>query len=163
SLLTASSCGPLVSTIWRPGKALPGDSRAPARCGARDRSLPFGHRAKVIYPGHVDRQPPRATSDEIALYIRTYYSLLRSSGDVRARASAQAHLPSRSSLHLGAEDPEPDLAAFASSAARLPECMSRIRRIVLGQSQHQFDHAGFPVDRWQIVRTRGRRRPLRWN
>ena len=92
---------------------------------------------RLIYPAAVERQPPRATSDEIDLYIRTYYSLLRSSGDVRVRAFEEAHLFSRSSLHLGAEAPEPDLAAFAYSAARLPECMPRIRRIVLGQSQHQ--------------------------
>jgi hypothetical protein len=117
----------------------------------------------VIYPGSVDRQPPRATSDEIALYIRTYYSLLRSSGDVRVRAFEEAHLYSRSSLHLGAEAPEPDLAAFAYSAGRLPDCMPRIRRIVLGQSHAQFDRAGFAVDRWTVVRTRGRRRPLRWD
>ena len=66
----------------------------------------------------MDRQPPRATSDEIDLYIRTYYSLLRSSGDVRVRAFEEAHLFSRSSLHLGAEDSNPDLAAFAYSARR---------------------------------------------
>jgi hypothetical protein len=117
----------------------------------------------VIYPATVDRQPPRATSDEIDLYIRTYYSLLRSSGDVRVRAFEEAHLFSRSSLHLGAEASEPDLAAFAYSAGRLPDCMPRIRRIVLGQSQTQFDHAGYEVDRWKVVRTRGRRRPLRWD
>jgi hypothetical protein len=117
----------------------------------------------VIYPGAVDRKPPRATSDEIALYIRTYYSLLRSSGDVRVRAFEEAHLFSRSSLHLGAESSEPDLAAFAYSAGRLPDCMPRIRHVVLGQSHHQFDHAGYVVDRWTVVRTRGRRRPLRWD
>ncbi|MEO7730318.1 MAG: hypothetical protein ABIY55_05055 [Kofleriaceae bacterium] len=111
----------------------------------------------------MDRQPPRATSDEIDLYIRTYYSLLRSSGDVRVRAFEEAHLYSRSSLHLDAEAPAPDLAAFAYAAGRLPDCMPRIRRIVLGQSHHQFDHAGYTVDRWQVVRTRGRRRPLRWD
>ncbi|MGE5182031.1 MAG: DUF6909 family protein [Acidobacteriota bacterium] len=111
----------------------------------------------------MDRQPPRATSDEIDLYIRTYYSLLRSSGDVRVRAFEEAHLFSRSSLHLGAEDPDPDLAAFAYSAARLPDCMPRIRRIVLGQSVAQFSAAGLPIERWQVVRTRGRRRPLRWD
>ncbi|HEX5059913.1 MAG TPA: hypothetical protein VFV99_11165 [Kofleriaceae bacterium] len=111
----------------------------------------------------MDRQPPRATSDEIDLYIRTYYSLLRSSGDVRVRAFEEAHLFSRSSLHLGAEDPNPDLAAFAYSAARLPDCMPNIRRIVLGQSPVQFRAAGFPIERWQVVRTRGRRRPLRWD
>lgn len=117
----------------------------------------------MIYPEVVDRQPPRATSDEIALYIRTYYSLLRSSGDVRVRAFEEAHLFSRSSLHLGAESPEPDLAAFGYSAGRLPDCMPRIRHIVLGQSHQQFDHAGYAVDRWTMVRTRGRRRPLRWD
>lgn len=111
----------------------------------------------------MDRQPPRATSDEIDLYIRTYYSLLRSSGDVRVRAFEESHLFSRSSLHLGAEKPEPDLAAFAYSAARLPDCMAQVRRIVLGQSPVQFRAAGFPIERWQVVRTRGRRRPLRWD
>src|SRR5258705_2643880 len=111
----------------------------------------------------VDRQPPRATSDEIDLYIRTYYSLLRSSGDVRVRAFEEAHLYSRSSLHLGAESAEPDLAAFAYSAGRLPDCMPRVRHLVLGQSHQQFDHAGYAVDRWTVVRTRGRRRPLRWD
>jgi len=111
----------------------------------------------------VDRQPPRATSDEIDLYIRTYYSLLRASGDVRVRAFEESHLYSRSSLHLGAEEPEPDLAAFAYSAGRLPDCMPQVRRVVLGQSLAQFVQAGYPIESWQVVRTRGRRRPLRWD
>ena len=102
----------------------------------------------------MDRQPPRATSDEIDLYIRTYYSLLRSSGDVRVRAFEEAHLYSRSSLHLGAEEADPDLAAFAYSAGRLPDCMPRIRHVVLGQSLAQFEAAGYPIDRWQGARTR---------
>src|SRR5688572_1990290 len=111
----------------------------------------------------VDRQPPRATSDEIDLYIRTYYSLLRSSIDVRVRAFEEAHLYSRSSLHLGATDASPDLAAFAYSAGRLPDCMPRIRRMVMAQSPRQFRAAGLPIEQWQVVRTRGRRRPLRWD
>ena len=111
----------------------------------------------------MDRQPPRATSDEIDLYIRTYYSLLRASGDVRVRAFEESHLYARSSLHLGAEEPEPDLAAFAYSAGRLPDCMPKVRRIVLGQSLAQFVEAGYPIESWQVVRTRGRRRPLRWD
>src|SRR5437870_3084280 len=106
----------------------------------------------------MDRQPPRTTSNEIDLYIRTYYSLLRSSGDVRVRAFEEAHLYSNSSLHAGALSPAPDLAAFAYSAARLPECISSVRRLVLGQSPEQFARAGMPVATWQEVRTRGRRR-----
>lgn len=111
----------------------------------------------------MDRQPPRTTSNEIDLYIRTYYSLLRSSGDVRVRSFEEAHTFSASSLHAGAAAPEPDLAAFAYSAARLPDCMPSVRRLVLGQSLEQFARAGLPVATWSMVRTRGRRRPLRWD
>jgi len=111
----------------------------------------------------VDRQPPRTTSNEIDLYIRTYYSLLRSSGDVRVRGFEEAHVYSNSSLHAQALSAEPDLAAFAYSAARLPGCMYRIRRLVLGQSVEQLTRAGLPVVDWTVVRTRGRRRPLRWD
>jgi hypothetical protein len=111
----------------------------------------------------VDRQPPRTTSNEIDLYIRTYYSLLRSSGDVRVRSFEEAHVWSASSLHPGAQGAEPDLAAFAYSAARLPDCIAHTRRLVLGQSLEQFARAGLPVETWATVRTRGRRRPLRWD
>ena len=64
----------------------------------------------------MDRHPPRTTSDEIDLYIRTYFSLLRSSGEVRVRAFEEAHIYSSSSLHEGCREPAPDVAAFAYSA-----------------------------------------------
>ena len=35
----------------------------------------------------MERQRPDTSSDEIDLYIRTYYSLLRSSGEVRRASS----------------------------------------------------------------------------
>ena len=111
----------------------------------------------------MDRQAPRTTSNEIDLYIRTYYSLLRSSGDVRVRSFEEAHSWSASSLHAGALSPDPDLHAFAYSAARLPDCIALTRRLVLGQSLEQFARAGLQVETWPMVRTRGRRRPLRWD
>jgi hypothetical protein len=111
----------------------------------------------------VDRQPPRTTSNAIDLYIRTYYSLLRSSGDVRVRAFEEAHAFSDSSLHAGARDERPDAAAFAYAAARLPACMTSVRRIVIGQSVEQFLAAGFPVASWSPVECAGRRRPNRWD
>ena len=93
----------------------------------------------------MDRQRPRTTSDEIDLYIRTYYSLLRSSGEVRVRAFEEAHSFSDSSLHAGALSGTPDVAAFAYSAARLPACMPQVRRIVLGQSHESFEAAGLEI------------------
>lgn len=116
-----------------------------------------------MLPGRMDRRPPRTTSDEIDLYIRTYYSLLRSTGEVRVRAFEEAHSFSDSSLHAGARDTAPDLAAFAYSAARLPDCFARVERVVMGQGPEQFDQAGLPVRTWQTVRARGRRRAMRWD
>ena len=111
----------------------------------------------------MDRHPPRTTSEELDLYIRTYYSLLRSSGEVRVRAFEEAHIYSNSSLHEGSRDPAPDVAAFAYSSGRLPACIFMVQRIVLGQSHEHFEAAGLQVREWQPVTTRGRRRPLRWD
>ncbi|MBK8262088.1 MAG: hypothetical protein IPK80_12235 [Nannocystis sp.] len=111
----------------------------------------------------MDRQIPSTTSDEIDLYIRTYYSLLRSSGDVRVRALEEAHIYSNCSLHAGARGPNPDVAAFAYSAARLPSCMYKVQRIILGQAREYFEAEGHPIRTWETVRTRGRRRPLRFD
>ena len=111
----------------------------------------------------MERQPPVAPADEIDLYVRTYTSLLRSSGDVDVRAFEEAHAFSLPSLHDGALATDPDVSAFAYAAGRLPLEMIHIRRIVLGQSHELFEAAGFDVRSWRIVRTRGRRRPLRWD
>jgi hypothetical protein len=111
----------------------------------------------------MERQPPVAPADEIDLYVRTYTSLLRSSGDVDVRAFEEAHAFSASSLHEGAVSAEPDVSAFAYAAGRLPLEMPDTTRIVLGQSHELFEAAGFDVRTWATVRTRGRRRPLRWD
>jgi hypothetical protein len=109
------------------------------------------------------RRPPEPDSEEISLYITTYYSLLRSTGEVRVRAFEEAHSFSGSSLHSGALSDVPDLSAFAYAAARLPDEMVNINMVVLGQSHELFEAAGYDVRQWQIVKTRGRRRPLRYD
>ncbi len=111
----------------------------------------------------MERQAPVAPSDEIERYIRTYSSLLRSSGEVRIRAFEEAHAYSGSSLHAGALEATPDVSAFAYAAARLPDEMPAIRRVVLGQSREVFEAAGLDVRSWLPVKTRGRRRPLRFD
>jgi hypothetical protein len=111
----------------------------------------------------MQRRPPEPESEEISLYVTTYYSLLRSTGEVRVRAFEEAHAYSGSSLHLGALSDEPDLSAFAYAAARLPDEMLEVDHVILGQSHELFEAAGFDVRRWKIVKTRGRRRPLRYD
>jgi hypothetical protein len=111
----------------------------------------------------MERQPPVLPADEIDLYVRTYTSLLRSSGDVDVRAFEEAHAYSRSSLHEGALSADPDVSAFAYAAGRLPQEMPDVERIVLGQSHEHFEAEGFDVRSWARTTTRGRRRPLRWD
>ncbi|HVJ89649.1 MAG TPA: hypothetical protein VM580_07575 [Labilithrix sp.] len=111
----------------------------------------------------MNRRPPEPESEEISLYITTYYSLLRSTGEVRVRAFEEAHAFSGSSLHLGALSDIPDLSAFAYAAARLPDEMLDVELVILGQSHELFEAAGYDVRQWDIVKTRGRRRPLRYD
>ncbi|MEE9280154.1 MAG: hypothetical protein V3V67_08265 [Myxococcota bacterium] len=109
----------------------------------------------------MERQKPDTSSNEIDLYIRTYYSLLRSSGEVRVRSFEEAHSYSNSSLHAGAREPVPDIAAFRYAAGRLPEVMPGIDRVVLGQADQIFQSFGYEVGDWELLHTRGRRRRLR--
>jgi hypothetical protein len=102
-----------------------------------------------------------ARSDEIDLYVHTYTSLLRSSGEVRVRAFEEAHAYSGASLHPHALTPIPDVSAFAYAAGRLPQEILTTDRIILGQSHELFEAAGFEVSAWKTVKARGRRRPLR--
>ncbi len=111
----------------------------------------------------MERRPPEPDSEEISLYVSTYYSLLRSTGEVRVRAFEEAHAFAGSSLHLGALSDVPDLSAFAYAAARLPAEMIDVKLVLLGQSHEVFEAAGHDVRQWKIVKTRGRRRPLRWD
>ena len=111
----------------------------------------------------MERNAPVGSSDEINLYVRTYNSLLRSTGKVRVRAFEEAHQFLGSSLHSGALSPVPDISAFAYAAARLPDPMPDVALVLLGQSHELFEADGFDVRKWKVVRTRGRRRPLRWD
>src|SRR5680860_1604146 len=71
---------------------------------------------------------------EVDLYVRTYNTLLESSGAVSISSLEPAHLTASSSLHAGALDPEPDLSAFLYSANRIPASIVEVEHIVLGQS-----------------------------
>jgi hypothetical protein len=107
------------------------------------------------------RTVPEITGEGIELYIRTYYSLLRSSGDIRIRSLEETHEGMKSSLHLGAEMPEFDASAFLYTALRLPDCLDRVERIVLGQSDAVFVAAGITdIAEWQRVDARVRRRRM---
>ncbi len=110
------------------------------------------------------RTVPETTSEGIELYIRTYYSLLRSSGDVRIRSLEETHEGMKSSLHLEAESELFDTSAFIYAAMRLPDCIYEIRRIVMGQSEDVFMRGGLrDIADWQRVDAPARRRRMMFN
>ncbi len=106
----------------------------------------------------MDRTTPVAHSEEIELYIRTYYSLLRSSGPIRVRSLEETHAAMKSSLHLHADSPDLDVSALVYCALRLPSCIAETRLIVMGQMEAVFRRGGYEVEQWQSVRARARRR-----
>lgn len=107
----------------------------------------------------MDRTVPSSGTREIDLYLRTYYSLLRSTREVPIKAFMEAHKRMNSALHAGADSPEFDGAAFTYAILRLPECIDRVRLVIMGQSKDVFAQYGFSeVESWEQVSAPARRR-----
>ncbi|WP_207229243.1 DUF6909 family protein [Ktedonosporobacter rubrisoli] len=106
---------------------------------------------------HGEKSHEAGTRD-VELYIRTYNTLLRSSGEVSLKALVQAHYNIDSSLHPDARSPYPDMSAFIYSVLRLPDSILHCHLVLLGQSEEVFLQHGFPVDSWQAVTASARRR-----
>ncbi len=90
------------------------------------------------------REVPSRGNEEIELYMRTYYSLLRSTSDIRVRSLEETHCAMNSSLHVGADEPVLTFSAFVYSVMRLPQCMPRCL-ILMGQSDEVFNRRGYPT------------------
>jgi len=109
----------------------------------------------------MDRTTPAAGNEEIELYIRTIYSLLRSSGPIRLRSLEESHVGINSSLHHWADSLEIDVTALTYAALRLPACFPDVSLVVMGQMEEVFRRRGYPdVERWRSVAARARRRKL---
>jgi hypothetical protein len=107
----------------------------------------------------MERTVPRFSTDEVELYVRTVYSLLRSSTEVRIRTLEEVHAGMNSPMHLDARKSTPDTSAFIYAILRLPDCIRDVRSIVLGQSASVFSKYGIGnVEDWHLVSARARRR-----
>lgn len=108
----------------------------------------------------MERTVPKSASDEIDLYLRTLYSLLRSTTEVQIRTLEEVHGGMNSSLHTDARKSTPDISALIYSILRLPPCISQVKSIVLGQSLSVFARQGYAdVENWTQVYAKARRRP----
>ncbi|MCA9923968.1 MAG: hypothetical protein KC421_16435 [Anaerolineales bacterium] len=107
----------------------------------------------------MDRTVPSSGNEEINLYLRTYYSLLRSTREVQIKTLIEAHKRMNSALHIDAEETMPDMAAFIYAILRMPACLDQLRLVIMGQSDFVFAQHGFPdIETWQPVSAPGRRR-----
>jgi len=107
----------------------------------------------------MDRTVPSSGNEEIQLYMRTYYSLLRSTSPVQIKVLIEAHKRMNSALHVKANDAEPDLAALNYAILRLPDAIDHAQLVVMGQSERIFQKYGYNnLSAWQRVTAPGRRR-----
>jgi len=81
---------------------------------------PMTHTAANSY-FEQDDEHHEAGKRDVEMYIRTYNTLLRSSGEISLKALVQAHYNIDSSLHPEARSPYPDMSA---SKGALCSCLS---------------------------------------
>jgi hypothetical protein len=117
-----------------------------------------GERNQGAMPDDALEGAHEAGRREVEMYIRTYQTMLRSSGEVGLKALIQAHYNIDSILHPAARSSEPDMSAFIYAMLRVPTAILNVNRVFLGQSEEVFTQQGFPVDKWQAVTASARRR-----
>lgn len=112
----------------------------------------------------MERTVPIRSSEEIDLYLRTIYSLLRSTEEVRIRTLEGVHAGTDSSLHMYAKEDKPDTSALLYSLQRLPKEIIHVKKVILGQASTSFIERGYQdIESWQEVSARARRRKCYYN
>ena len=97
----------------------------------------------------------------VELYVRTYTTMLQSSGDIKVESLVQAHLGMGSVLHPLAAAAQSDMGALLYAVRRLPTAISRSRHVIMGQSPQGFRAVlGADIMSWEAVKAPARRR--RW-
>ena len=81
----------------------------------------------------MDRTVPQTGSEEIELYMRTYYSLLRSTRAIKLESLVESHMAMESSLHVAAREAHVDISALVYASLRLPSAITEVNRVLLGQ------------------------------
>jgi len=112
----------------------------------------------------MERTVPKTGGEEIQLYMRTYYSLLRSTDIIRIETLVESHIAMESSLHVEAGKTEPDVSTIIYSALRLPACIVDTDEVLIGQIERSFIIAGYEdIAQWERVFAPGRRRRMHFD
>ena len=107
----------------------------------------------------MERTVPTTASDEIDLYLRTFYSLLRTSAEIQIRTLEESHSAMQSLLHPDARGRSPDMSALIYCLLRLPASIFHVNLVVMGQNADDFLNEGYGnVEHWEHVSAIARRR-----
>ncbi|HET7466194.1 MAG TPA: hypothetical protein VFL29_05985 [Candidatus Dormibacteraeota bacterium] len=97
----------------------------------------------------------------VELYVRTYTTMLQSSGEIKVDSLVQTHIRMGSVLHPLAGQPQSDMGALLYAVRRLPRAIEHCRHVVMGQSPQGFKAVlGADILEWQPLKAPARRR--RW-
>ena len=97
----------------------------------------------------------------VELYVRTYTTMLQSSGEIKVDSLVQTHIRMGSVLHPLAGQPQNDMGALLYAVRRLPRAIEHCRHVVMGQSPQGFKAVlGADIMEWQPLKAPARRR--RW-
>src|ERR1700716_415647 len=99
-----------------------------------------------------------AGKGEVDLFVRSYQTLLRSTGEVRVAGLMEPYLAMDPTLHGRARDPRPDAAALTYVGLRLPPCMPHVRLFLLGPSMNSIRPRGSALTHWRPQPSPARRR-----
>src|SRR5919202_1711375 len=101
----------------------------------------------------------RPGREQVDAFVRSYQTLLRSTGEVRVAGLLAPYLDMAPTLHARAPSPsEVDAAALTYVGLRLPACMPRVRLVILSASPDALAERGYTISEWQSVEARARRR-----
>jgi hypothetical protein len=100
-----------------------------------------------------------AGREAVDLFVRSYQTLLRSTGEVRVAGLLEPYLAMAPSLHPRAREPLPDAAAITYVGLRLPACMPSVRLVILSASFEAMAARGITdISSWVPQIAPGRRR-----
>ncbi len=112
----------------------------------------------------MQRTVPQSASDPIALFMRTYYSLLRTTGSMQIQSLVESYMAMESSLHIHARSEEgADISTLVYTGLRLPPCIIHVDTILLAQIEDVFEEHNYPVTTWERIEAPGRRRRAHWD
>src|ERR1051325_1214241 len=88
---------------------------------------------------------PQPGREAVELFVRSYQTLLRSTGEVRVAGLLEPYLAMDPTLHSRAREPRPDAAALTYVGLRLPPCMPSVRLVLLSTSIEAIQERGYDL------------------